>query len=627
MSGPNLIAAAGASSSALVCFLGYVVVVFIIAYLAGRARKVKSFVGEYYLGGRNFGMWAFALTYAATMASGGSFMGFPALIYTHGWSLAWWIGGYMVVPLVALSLIAKRINQVGRIAGAITIPELLRKRFGSNGVGNAATVLVVIFTFFYILAQFKAGAAIMATLFGGVPFYQTVVTAVERATEGWFWIGSADGDYLVCLCFFALAVIAYTAYGGFRAVVWTDVMQGLVMLAGVLILLTLTLSQVGGLENATRQLEKQTPPEFGTATFFAESGGEGLSLPKGTWLASKGGEILRLKEAGTVSKEAIPAEVLIVTSTEEAERLAGEVRRDVTARILEREPYKYGAGQEGVYLTAPGPHRTKPEGFLPVLLALSFFAFWNFSGAGQPSYMVRQMAYRDTVVLRRSILFVGIFFTLIYLPLVLVFTSARILLPGMEITPDRIMPEMASLVTSNAGVPWLAGILVAAPFAAVMSSVDSFLLLVSSGVVRDVYQQNAKHDVSEKTIARLSYWTTLCVGFLAVLFVLNPPEFLQTLIVFASGGLGACFLVPVVLALYWRRMTANAAVAGMIIGGAIMLLFYLIGWKVNGEFSAFSPFNIHPFIWASSANLLVLVVITLLGRKPDQELVERYFGT
>jgi SSS family solute:Na+ symporter/sodium/pantothenate symporter len=241
--------------------------------------------------------------------------------------------------------------------------------------------------------------------------------------------------------------------------------------------------------------------------------------------------------------------------------------------------------------------------------------------------MVRQMADRDTVVLRRSILFVGIFFTLIYLPLVLVFTSARILLPGMEITPDRIMPEMASLVTSNAGVPWLAGILVAAPFAAVMSSVDSFLLLVSSGVVRDVYQQNAKHDVSEKTIARLSYWTTLCVGFLAVLFVLNPPEFLQTLIVFASGGLGACFLVPVVLALYWRRMTANAAVAGMIIGGAIMLLFYLIGWKVNGEFSAFSPFNIHPFIWASSANLLVLVVITLLGRKPDQELVERYFGT
>ncbi|NIP93003.1 MAG: hypothetical protein GWO24_05905 [Akkermansiaceae bacterium] len=74
-------------------------------------------------------------------------------------------------------------------------------------------------------------------------------------------------------------------------------------------------------------------------------------------------------------------------------------------------------------------------------------------------------------------------------------------------------------------------------------------------------------------------------------------------------------------------MTAAAAVAGMIIGGSIMLLFYFIGWIVNGQFSAFSPFNIHPFIWASGANLLVLVVITLKGRKPDEELVERYFGT
>ncbi|MBM51351.1 MAG: hypothetical protein CMP27_16120 [Roseibacillus sp.] len=616
----------GSSSSALICFLGYMGVVFIIAWLAGQSRKGKSFVGEYYLGGRNLGMWAFALTYAATAASGGSFMGFPALIYTHGWSLAWWICGYMVVPLVALSLIAKRINQVGRIAGAITIPELLRKRFCDNRVGNVATVLVVLFTFFYILAQFKAGAAIMASLFGDIPLYQTLVTAVERTIEGWFWIGSTDGDYLVCLCFFALAVIAYTAYGGFRAVVWTDVMQGLVMLVGVLILLGLTLSQVGGLDNATRQLQKQTPPEFGTAIFLGTPQSKGSSIPKGTWLASEKGEIVRVREAGIISQTMTPLEVLIVTSTDESERLAGEVRRDVIARIIEREPYKHGAGQAGVYLTAPGPHRTKPEGFLPVMLALSFFAFWNFSGAGQPSYMIRQMAFRNTVVLRRSVLFVGVFFTLIYLPLIFIFTSARVLLPGMEIDPDRIMPEIANLVTSNAGIPWLAGILVAAPFAAVMSSVDSFLLLVSSGVVRDIYQQNSKREVPEKTLARLSYMTTLCVGILAVIFVLNPPEFLQTLIVFASGGLGACFLVPVVLALYWRRMTARAAVAGMMIGGLLMLLLYLIGWKVNGEFSAFSPLQIHPFIWASVANLLFIVVISFTGRKPDREIVERYFG-
>mgnify|MGYP002526088980 CR=1 FL=1 len=250
-----------------------------------------------------------------------------------------------------------------------------------------------------------------------------------------------------------------------------------------------------------------------------------------------------------------------------------------------------------------------------------------FAGAGQPSYMVRQMAFRDTIVLRRSILFVAIFFTLIYIPLIFIFTSARILLPGMEIDADRIMPEIARVVTSNAGVPWLAGILVAAPFAAVMSSVDSFLLLVSSGVVRDIYQQNARREVSEKTLARLSRWTTLCVGLLAMLAVLNPPKFLQDLIVFASGGLGACFLVPMILALYWRRMTASAAIVGMISGGLVMLLFYFIGWVVYGEFGAYSPLNIHPFIWASLTNLLLVVAISMKGKEPDGALIAKFFGT
>lgn len=619
------------SNSALISFLGYVVVVFIIAFIAGRVGKGKSFVGEYYLGGRNFGMWAFALTYAATLASGGSFMGFPALIYTHGWSLAWWICGYMIVPLVAMGLFAKRINQIGRIAGAITIPELLRKRFASNGVGNTATILLLFFMFFYLLAQFKAGATIMETLFGHVPVYENVVSWVAQYSEKIIWVREADPHYLVCLGIFGVAVVAYTAYGGFRAVVWTDVLQGLVMVIGVLILLGMTLSQVGGLKNATKLLAKQIPPDFATAVFSPADESLAEDLSKGDWFFSADGEVMCLAEAPERNKESkrLEAEVLIITFEDHKEKLAGKVSTEVVGQIKadSRKPYKAGAEEEGVYLSPRGPSRDSEAGFLPVLLALSFFAFWNFSGAGQPSYMVRQMAFRDTVVLRRSIFFVAIFFTLIYVPLILIFTSARVLLPGMEVGADQVMPRMATFVTEAAGVPWLAGILVAAPFAAIMSSVDSFLLLVSSGVVRDVYQQNAKGEVSEKTIARLSRLTTLVVGALAVIFALNPPEFLQTLIVFASGGLGAAFLVPVILALYWRRMTASAAVGGMIAGGVVMFLFYVAGYFINGKFSAYSPYHIHPFIWASAANFVVVFTLSLRGEEPDEALVKRYFGT
>ena len=82
-------------------------------------------MSEYFLGSRGLGVWAFALTFAATSSSGGSFMGFPAKIYTHGWSLSLWIASYMIVPLCGMGLLGKRVNQIARETGAITLPELL----------------------------------------------------------------------------------------------------------------------------------------------------------------------------------------------------------------------------------------------------------------------------------------------------------------------------------------------------------------------------------------------------------------------------------------------------------------------------------------------------------------------
>lgn len=619
-----------AANSALVTFAIYIAAVFVIAGLANRLQGKGGFVSEYFLGGKNIGMWAFALTYAATAASGGSFMGFPAYIYESGWALAWWISGYIVVPLVCMGLFAKRINQVGRIARAITIPELLRHRFGSPLVGNVATLLVVFFMFFYLLAQFKAGAQIMATLLDDVPLFVRATAWINEAKAGVFWIGGANGDYLLCLVVFAAAVIVYTAYGGFRAVVWTDVMQGLVMGVGVVILLILTLSQVGGLGNATKQLAEMTPPEFGTAVVRRDVTTRAENLARGDWVATADGGVARLKVAVSFAAgeaESAPVEVLLPTTPGDVEKVRPSARAGFVAAVATRVPYAYGAGEKGVYLTPPGPSRTKAGGFLPVLLAMSYFFFWNFSGAGQPSYMVRQMAFRDTVTLRRSIMLVSVYFSLIYFPLVIVFTCARVLLPGMEVHADRVMPEMATHVTTQAGLPWLAGLLVAAPFAAIMSSVDSFLILVSSGVVRDIYQQSINPKASERQIKRLSYTVTVVVGVLAVFAVLRPPEFLQTLIVFASGGLGAAFIVAIVLSLYWRRMTAAAAAASMISGSLTILVLYLIGWKETGKFDEHNLFGVHPFIWSLVVTGLVSVIVSLRGPGPDPALVKKYFGT
>ncbi len=605
----NEAAASSTANSALVTFAIYLLGVFVLAWLSSRVRQKKEFVGEYFLGGRSLGLWAFALTFAATSASGGSFMGFPSLIYTHGWVLALWIASYMLVPLVGMGLLGKRVNRLARQSGAVTIPDLIKARFKSETVGMLATLLVLFFMFFYLLAQFKAGSKIMTTLLEDVAIYQSAVNAVGSAIDELPWIGNAEPDYVLCLLVFAFSVIVYTAFGGFRAVVWTDVMQGIVMGIGVIILLFLTLGQVGGLRNATEQLKEMTPPETGIGIISLGQGQtETITLPKGAWLRLADGGIARLAEQASLAKGEIQVEakLLKITTSAEVERIQPtQFAFPVSAIFTADKTNGYGRGRKGVYVSAPGPHPESKDGFLNVWVAISFFFFWAFGSAGQPSNMVRLMAFKGTNVLRNAILTVSIYYTVIYLLLVVIFCCGRILLPGMEVDSDRIMPELAAKVTSNAGVPWLAGLLLAAPFAAVMSSVDSFLLMVSSSVVRDIYQNRVNPSASERQLKRLSYLVTVVVGTLAMLAVLNPPQYLQDLIVFATSGLAGCFLMPVLLGLYWPRMTAMGAIAGMLGGLGCHLLLYIAGYLIEDKFTAYQLLEFNPFIWSLTVSGLL----------------------
>ena len=239
-------------------------------------------------------------------------------------------------------------------------------------------------------------------------------------------------------------------------------------------------------------------------------------------------------------------------------------------------------------MSGPGPDRYSELGFLPLSLAFSFFFMWAISGTGQPSTMVRLMAFKGSGTLKRSIFTVAIYYSLIYFPLIIIFCCARIFLPGMELESDRIMPAAAVFLSTFAGAPWMAGILVAAPFAAVMSTVDSFLLVISSALVRDVYQRNINPQAPERTIKRMSYVFTCVVGFAAVLGAVNPPLFLQDIIVYTGSGLASCFLAPVALGLYWPRVNTWGAMAGML-GG-----FLFPPVSLRGRLFRLRPFLVLP---------------------------------
>ena len=253
--------------------------VFLLGALSHHLLKRGSFLKEYFLGDRRLNAWVLALTYVATSVSAGSFVGFPSLIYRNGWVMALWIAGYMVGGLVSKGVLAKRLNQVSRLSGAITVPDVLRDRFQSPALGLLASIFLLLFLVFNLVGQFKAGGLILREACGGVrdtAVYQHArqATADSLAAAGIWQRGVGRParqafhdleypDYVLGMFIFALTVVAYTTYGGFWAVTWTDVLQGLVIVAGAVLLMVLALHKVGGLEHATRQLRGQ--PNSGPA--------------------------------------------------------------------------------------------------------------------------------------------------------------------------------------------------------------------------------------------------------------------------------------------------------------------------------------------------------------------------
>jgi len=500
-----------------------------IGFVANRSSEEGGFLKGYFLGNRGLGSWSMALT--ATVMSGGTFMGFPALVYKYGWVLALWIASYMMVPLCTFAILGKRMGQLSRQTGAITLPDLLRERFQNPALGIAASVLMICILTLSLVAQFKGGAIVLQVVLPALPELPSDLTTM---------LGRPSA-FMYGLAIFALVVVTYTIFGGFLAAVWTDVFQSILMAVGVLIMLPLALAKSGGLEAAT---------------------------------------------------------------------LAG-----VQAQ---------GIG----FAYAPGAGRD----FLPLGLAASFFCMWSIAGMGQPATLVRLMAFRDTKTLRHSIFLLAIYNSLIYLPLVIIFICAQTILPTLA-SPDEAMPKMALAVAP----PLVAGLILAAPFGAVMSTVSGFLVQISSALVQDIYHRRIDPNAPEATLRRISHLSIVAVALLAAVGAIYSPPFLQAIIVFTGGSAACAFLVPALMAAFWSRATARGALASMLGGVLTVLALYIPGWLAGGksadpgigEEGKFYPIfllGIAPFVWGLLASALLGIGVSLCDAPPRPELVRRFFA-
>lgn len=179
---------------------------------------------------------------------------------------------------------------------------------------------------------------------------------------------------------------------------------------------------------------------------------------------------------------------------------------------------------------------------------------------------------------------------------------------------DAILPLLLTEYTSI----WMMGILGAAAFAAMMSTMDSQLLSVTTMITRDFFSRSRLSQASDATMVRISRILVFVLAILALILAVFSPAGIMTIIEFALGGF-ACLLAPVIGALYWRRCTSQAA-----IWSVIMSQICLIGLE-TGLLPEVLKFGFLSGLPAIVVSIVVLVVVTYLTAPPQDEGTRAYF--
>lgn len=166
--------------------------------------------------------------------------------------------------------------------------------------------------------------------------------------------------------------------------------------------------------------------------------------------------------------------------------------------------------------------------------------------------------------------------------------------------PERVFITLAEQLFN----PWIAGVLLSAILAAVMSTLSCQLLVCSSAITEDFYRGFLRPKAGQRELVWVGRAAVLAVALLAIAIARDPDSRVLGLVSYAWAGFGAAFGPVVLLSLTWQRMTRNGALAGMLTGALTVIL-----WKQTGS----AMYEIVPGFIAAT---LAIVVVSLLGKEP-----------
>ena len=201
----------------LLVFMGFMVA---IGFWVRRQNAGKNFVQTYFIGNHDLGGFVLAMTTVATYSSVSSFVGGPGMAWQIGFGWVYMAVVQVTAIFLVLGIFGKRVAMLSRRFDAVTVVDIIRERFQSDGLATLAAFIIVLFFCGTMTAQFVGGAKLFATVTGY--------------------------SYEMGLLLFGLVVVLYTSIGGFRAVAITDTCCAVMMMIGIALLLYYVLEAGGG---------------------------------------------------------------------------------------------------------------------------------------------------------------------------------------------------------------------------------------------------------------------------------------------------------------------------------------------------------------------------------------------
>ena len=243
---------------------------------------------------------------------------------------------------------------------------------------------------------------------------------------------------------------------------------------------------------------------------------------------------------------------------------------------------------------------------------------WGLGYFGMPHIIVRFMGIRSNSEIGKARRIGIVWMVISYIGAILIGTLGTVYLKKYGITLDSVSAETVFSATMQNMYPaFIAGIFLCAILAASMSTADSQLLAASSAVSQDIFKGLIKKDAEEKDVLNVSRFTVFLIALIALFMSLNPNSSIFSLVSFAWSGFGGTFGPLVLLALYWKRTTAAGAIAGLVCGGIVDVIWHYIPASV-------APiFGLYEIVPAFLACLVVTVAVSLCT-KQDEEVAAKF---